>query len=189
MNIAQVDIKIDVTALRDKLIAHPELFGTHPNRIVAENSPHRESSDIWVRYGDYDKLGENVFIEEHDSVWYQVLNDIPEVVPIVFQLMSRVLGERLGGVLITKLPKGKKIYSHIDTIGWHPAYYQKFYIPISNKPGAVFGFEDDGEIAAKEGEAYWFRNDVPHWVNNDSDEDRIAMVVAIKPYSGDINDK
>ena len=173
---------IDVLGLQEKLINRPELFGAYQDRLVKEG-PHRESTDIWVRYGDYDKIGPSVFLEEHDSVWYPVLEDIPEAAEIAFKIMSIVNGERLGGVLITKLEPGKKVYPHIDTVGWHPNYYDKYYVPILNKEGAVFGFEGK-DVQGVEGEAYWFRNDVSHWVNNDSDTDRIAMVVCIKPFKG-----
>jgi aspartyl/asparaginyl beta-hydroxylase (cupin superfamily) len=97
--------------------------------------------------------------------------------------MTLVRGERLGGVLITKIPAGKKCYPHIDTNGWHPSYYNKYYIPVLNKKGAIFGFEGL-DIQGEEGSAYWFRNDIPHWVNNDSDSDRIALVVCVKPFKG-----
>ena len=185
-NVKKIDIDIDVLPLQKKLIDNPNFFGLISDRIDADSSsPHRESSDIWVRYGDiFGENGKNVLIEEHDSVWYPIIDDLQEVLPIAFKLMTKVHGERLGGVLITKLEKGKKVYPHVDTEGWHPGYYDKFYVPILNKDGAVFGFEDDGEINAKEGEAYWFRNDIPHWVNNNSDSDRIAMVVCIKPFRG-----
>jgi len=172
----------NVEIIKQHLIANPQLFGAYTNRLKA-SGPHRESTDIWVRYGDFDKYGEDVFMYEHDSVWYPVLLEIPTVADIAFNLMSLVHGERLGGVLITKIPLGGKIYSHIDTTGWHPNYYDKFYVPILNKEGAKFCFEDI-EIQGEEGSAYWFRNDVPHWVNNDSDSDRIAMVVCIKPFRG-----
>ena len=52
--------------------------------------------------------------------------------------------------------------------GWHAGYYDKFYIPIQNADGAVFAF-DDGVIAPKEGDVYWFDNSVPQWVENNSE--------------------
>jgi hypothetical protein len=45
----------------------------------------------------------------------------------------------------------------------------------------VFGFED-GIIAPKLGDVYWFRNDNPHWVENNSTRDRIAMIVCIRTH-------
>jgi quercetin dioxygenase-like cupin family protein len=134
-------------------------------------------SDIWVRYNDIKNLGEK-FNDEHDSVWYPVAKRIPEVFPIVFGIMSAVSGERLGGVLITKLPPGGKIERHTDH-GWHARYYDKYYVGIQT--GGVFGFED-GDIRSNEGDVYWFDNSIPHWVINDSDKDRVSLIVCIKRF-------
>ena len=131
----------NVEIIKQHLVANPQLFSKYVNRLKA-TGPHRDSDDIWVRYGDFDKYGDDVFVNEHDSVWYPVLLEIPTVADIAFELMSMVRGERLGGVLITKIPPGGKIYPHTDLDGWHPNYYDKFYVPILNKDGAVFGFDD-----------------------------------------------
>lgn len=178
----KVDIQVDVTALKDNLVANPELFGNIVARMTPENSPHRESSDIWVRYNNIDTYSEADDMEHlhepHNSVWYDVLNDIPEVLDTIREVFDKVQGETLGGVFITKLPPGKEIYPHIDG-GWHAGYYEKYYVPIQNKKGATFNFED-GIIDPEIGEVYHFRNDVMHWVKNDTDADRIAMIVCIK---------
>ena len=174
---------VDIKVLQDYLINHPEIFGKYDYRTVLDTSPHRDSTDIWVRYGDFDKHGLKIIPNEHDSVWFPVLLEIPTVAQIAFHLMLAVHGERLGGILITKVPPGGKIYRHTD-YGWHAAYYDKYYVPVLNKKGATFSFEDGTVIDGEEGSAYWFRNDIDHWVDNDTDSDRIAMIVCIKPFRG-----
>jgi aspartyl/asparaginyl beta-hydroxylase (cupin superfamily) len=119
------------------------------------------------------------FCDEHEPMWYPVSFEMPEVFPVVTELMERVQAKRLGGVLITRVPPGGRIDPHVDH-GWHAEYYDKYYVPILNNSGATFNFPD-GAIAPKDGEVYWFRNDVPHWVINDSQTDRIAMIVCIEP--------
>lgn len=176
-NFMQIAAGLDMLPLQLALQRQPHLWGQHGARKYAEGTPHGGMTDIWARYNHIDNLGPK-FNDEHDSVWYPVINDLPQVRPIVFGLMARVEGERLGGVLITKVQPGGKIASHVDS-GWHAGYYQKYYVAVKNHPGAVFGFED-GDIHAQTGDVYWFRNDVPHWVNNDSADDRIAMIVCIK---------
>ncbi len=173
---------IDIDALKNNLINHPELFGQYGQRKYADKSPHNGMTDIWVRYNDInpyiEKGSMEGFNDEHESSWYPVINDLPEIVPIVFDIMKLMKGERLGGVLITKLPAGEKIDRHEDH-SWHAHYYEKIYVPIQNENGAKFCF-DDGEINPEVGEAYWFNNNVPHWVINDSSIDRIAMIICIK---------
>ena len=178
----QISDCIDVQPLKKALETHEHLFGAHKERAEAYGSPHTGMSDIWIRYNAYENFDKNnpaAFCAEHDSVWYPSYYAVKDQIkPILFGLMTLCEGERLGGVLITKVPPGGKVDAHID-YGWHAGYYEKIYVPVKNAPGAVFGFPD-WDIHAKEGCAYWFRNDVMHWVNNDSDQDRIAMVVCIK---------
>ena len=171
---------LDVSSLAKKLKDQPELFGKRTLRSDRYESPHKQMSDIWVRYNDYANLEKDPasFNDEHESKWYPEAERIEEVFGIAEILMNLVEGTRLGGVLITKIPPDGEIKPHIDT-GWHAGFYEKFYVPIANKEGAVFGFID-GEIRPDIGDVYWFRNDVTHWVKNDSNEDRIALIVCIK---------
>lgn len=155
-----------------------EEWGENPQRGVP-GSPHEEMTDIWVRFNDpklCDKSGDLLsFIEEHESIW---LKSFTSVNRICKKLMKFTEGERLGGVLITKLPPGGKIHPHVDG-GWHAEYYDKYYVPIKNDKGARFCF-DDGFIEPEEGQVFAFRNDVTHWVENNSEQDRIAMIICIK---------
>lgn len=174
----RLPIRVDARALAAQLDAHPELWNQHTERLAAW-SPHAESSDIWLRYRDYAELTEPVrYIEPHVSVWYPTADILTEVRDISDQLMLHLGGERLGGILISRLEPGKKIKPHIDN-GWHASTYQKFYVAVRNRAGSVFGW-DSGDIHAQEGDVWWFRNDVPHWVNNDSDTVRYSLIVCIE---------
>jgi hypothetical protein len=172
----------DVEPIRQSLSEQPELFGLHRQRAQFYMSPHSGMSDIWVRYNDianYKSLEDmSTFNDRHESVWYPSASRINGLRSLIFKLMQHVEGERLGGILITKVPPGGSIAAHTDA-GWHAEYYSKFYVPIQNDPGARFCFTD-GVIEPNLGEIYWFDNSVVHWVENNSNKDRIAMIVCIK---------
>jgi hypothetical protein len=178
----KLPLHLDVHLLKKALEKNSDLFGKYPYRGEAPGSPHSEMTDIWVRYNDikpYLESGDfTEFANEHDSVWYDAYYRLPEVKKPIFDVMNAVNGERLGGVLITKLPPGGKITKHVDG-GWHAAYYDKYYVAIKNSYGAKFCFED-GVIDPREGDVYWFDNSKPHWVENNTDDDRIAMIICIK---------
>lgn len=178
---SRVTDSLNVLPLQASLLRQPELFGRRGARSCG---PHLSMTDIWVRFRRFEDLTErSAFVTEHDSVWYPEAEAIPEIKPILFDLMRLVEGERLGGVLITKLPPGGRIAPHVDT-GWHAGYYEKFFVPVQNEPGATFEWED-GVIAPRLGEVYWFRNDVSHWVENRSQADRISLIVCIRtPFRG-----
>jgi len=178
----KIDLTVDIEPLRESLNVHSDLFGQYRQRGLEPTSPHYQMRDIWVRFNDikpYLASGDFTgFSGEHDSVWYDCLEKIPEVLEPVFSVMAKVQGERLGGVLITKLLAGGEIKPHKDK-GWHASYYEKYYIPIKNKAGASFYFHD-GVIEPSDGEVYWFNNSNYHWVKNETDSERIAMIICIK---------
>lgn len=168
---------IDVKPISDALKAHPELWNQHTPRLNIY--AHSDISDIWVRYNDFANYKGNMveFNSEHDSVWYPSAYLLP-VMPVIFKLMADVQGERLGGVLITKIPAGKQVRPHIDH-GWHAGYYDKYAVQIESAEGQFFQFED-GKFHSEPGDIYQFDNSYTHWVTNDSTQDRITMIVCIK---------
>lgn len=171
-------INFDVSDIKKSLEYCDDLWDEHSLRRASPGSPHSEMTDIWARFGsvedgDYSQLG-----TPHSAVWYPCIDRIKGLKRVAFQLMALVNGEQLGGILITKLPSGAKIAPHIDQ-GWHAGFYEKFYLSINSPKGSYFGFED-GRIDAKEGDCYWFRNDVLHWVENPTDEERISIIICIK---------
>jgi hypothetical protein len=148
-----------------------------------EGSPHSEMTDIWVRYRDmavYEQTGDwAAFVSEpFEAVWYPVTERIPEIFPLVGDVVSATAATDVGAVFITKLPAGGKIDVHVDA-GWHADTYDKYYLAVSNPVGSVFAFED-GDIHAKDGDLWAFDNSVPHCVDNNSDKERIAMIVCVK---------
>jgi len=85
-------------------------------------------SDIWVRYNKLPEDGDySHFNDEHISTWYPAYYVLTSIKRITDELMILVDGERLGGVLITKLPPGGRIDPHTDS-GWHASYYDKFFV-------------------------------------------------------------
>lgn len=174
----KLDIKFNVEKIKS-FVVNCDLWDKYTQRRVAEGSPHSEMTDIWVRYKNPDECIKNgdwsAFTEKHNSEW---LEDLPDVKFMSKYLMNYLGGKQLGGILITKLPPGGKIQPHTDA-GWHAEYYDKYFVSIKNPKGARFHF-DDCHIEPEEGEVYAFRNDKNHWVENDSSEDRIAMIICIK---------
>lgn len=118
-------------------------------------------------------------VDAHESVNYPAMNEIPGVRNIVFGLMRQVEGERLGRVLITRLAPGKKIYPHIDG-GDHARYYKRYQIALQSLPGVVFRAGDE-QVNMRTGDIWWFQNAVEHQVINNSSDDRLALIVDIKP--------
>lgn len=158
---------------------HPELWNQHTARTADPDSPHHQVDDIWCRFAE---LSDGSAPEEHDSVWYPGILDALPVRPLVMPLFKFVDGERLGGILITRIPAGCSVRPHVDP-GWHARYYDKFAIQVQSAPGQRFCFEDQ-YLEPQPGDVYWFDNQYTHWVTNDTPYDRITLIAAIKIHKG-----
>lgn len=144
---------------------------------------HTGMSDIWVRYNSWKNYHGDItaFNGEHISVWYPEAHIIPAVFDLVWKVFKHVGGEKLGGVLITKIPPGGRVEPHIDS-GWHASYYEKFAVQLLGNDKQAFHFEGYS-LSAKPGELYTFDNSKTHWVTNDSDSDRMTLIICIRRHS------
>jgi quercetin dioxygenase-like cupin family protein len=180
-SVEQLGFILDVAPLRAQLDAHPELWGQQSARKMGA---HHQMTDIWARYRDPDvyraQYGDDMshFCDEHESVWLPPADLLPST-KIFGNWFARWGASDLGGVLLTKLAPGGVIDWHEDS-GWHAEVHNKFYVAVKNPKGAVFEWKDR-VVKAKDGEVYQFRNDIPHRVVNDSDEERIAMIICLRP--------
>lgn len=100
---------MDVSQAVAEIEAQPDVWNRHCLRTAGEGTPHKEIPDIWVRYNAWENFTGDpaAFNAEHEPSWYPVIEQLPAVRKIIFDVMHAVQGERLGGVLITKVPPGK----------------------------------------------------------------------------------
>jgi len=181
----KIGFGFNVMPLQVALRRQPRLFGKYKDRCL-DQSPHRESEDIWVRYNDYANVesvdtplnSEHPANGPHRPVWYPAYYQLPQLRDIVFNLMTMVEGEELGTILLVKLEPGKQIYPHTDA-GWSAEYYEKYFIPVQTSPGAMFNFPD-GAIHPELGCAYWFNNSILHSYTNNTNEDDIMLIITIR---------
>ena len=173
--IKTLDRKVPVQLLLRQLALAQQIWNYHSDRTKRSHSPHHDASDIWVRYNESGRIS----ALPHESAWYPHSAHIPAVREIVAHVMQLVRGERLGGVLITKIPAGGCVLPHIDE-GWHANYYTKYAVQLQSHPDQAFCFED-GQHKTVAGDVYQFDNSQLHWVTNNSPIDRITLIICIKP--------
>ncbi|MFS2027061.1 aspartyl/asparaginyl beta-hydroxylase domain-containing protein [Massilia sp. CT11-137] len=164
---------LNVEPIRAALAANPHLWDQHTARTASIDSPHHGLSDIWARFAPPGANGD----ADHDAIWYPAAECLP-LRELVYPLMAAVHGDRLGGVLITRIPPGAECKPHVDH-GWHARYYDKFAIQIAAAPGQAFCFEGEQLVTAP-GDLFWFDNSYLHWVTNPTTHERITLIVCIK---------
>lgn len=179
-NFMQVAQGIDTSMLLTQVLAQPQLWNKNPCRL-SKRGPHHETQDMFLRYRDetpFLQSGDwSTFTEEHIATWNQTIDYLPAARPLIFGLMSHVMGEVLGGVFLYKIEPGKQIYPHVDS-GWHPNFFDKFNVCLASNERTRFCYKDDSFLQAP-GDIHWFKNTVPHWVINHGATDHIVMTVCI----------
>ena len=171
---------LNVAPLVYQLARHPELWNQHTMRTEAYGTPHRKVDDIWARYNPWRNFTGDVkaFNAEHVSEWYPCVHFIPAAWSLARQVMRKVGGKVLGGVLLTRIPPGGEVRPHVDT-GWHAGHYEKYAVQVKGNKDQAFCFED-AELRPEPGDLYTFDNSKLHWVINDSGTERITLIVCIK---------
>ena len=141
---------------------------------------HSDVSDIWVRFCEWqDENSLEQFNKPHESVWYPIVDEIPELKEIVSEVVARAGDVDLGGVLITKIKPGGKVLPHKDA-GWHAEHYNvKHGVQLAGNDQQVFGFEDSC-LSPETGEVFRFDNSRIHWVLNNSEVERMTMIICMR---------
>jgi quercetin dioxygenase-like cupin family protein len=174
MNIELLGSGLNIAPIYWALQENPLLWNQHTARTEDKESPHHGLSDIWARFGPEERAEDG---QPHDSIWYPSA-DILGIKQICFDVMHAVHGVELGGVLITKIPAGKKVKPHNDP-GWHARRYEKYAVQITSAPGQKFCFDNE-ELETKPGDLFWFDNQHSHWVINPTEYERITMIICIR---------
>lgn len=185
-NMVDTGLTVDISEIYDlkkSLKKHPEIWNQHTLRTESPDSPHHGCDDIWVRFNDiknYDPNNPQAFHGEHESVWYK-----SEIFDYVFQIAIGLCCDikrqiSIGGVLITRIPAGGKVLRHNDAGRWHAEFYKdKYLIPIQANEKQTFNFDGESHVT-EVGHIYKFNNLEDHWVDNDSDEDRISLIICMR---------
>ena len=170
-------VGVDVLPLLHAIGRQPQLWNANTLRTKHPQSPHKAVDDIWLRFNEL-KPDLAEVVNDLDCVNYPAFAALPQARSMLFDLMRRVEGERLGRVLVTRLAPGQKIEPHAD-LGAPATYYDRYHITLQNSPGSIFRCGDEQAFMAI-GEVWWFDNTKVHEVVNNSGDDRITMIVDIR---------
>lgn len=179
---------IDPTKLLMQIKQNPDLWREDTFLRDYPQGPFGEIESIMLRFPEKRvfeqeeelekyKRGESCF-DQHESIDYPAYDTLTEARPLVMALMSYVGGERLGRVMINKIAQGGRIYPHEDTPE-HTEYYTRFHIVLQSSAGCFIRAGDE-QLEMRGGEVFWFNNKLDHEVVNNSNTERLSMVIDIK---------
>jgi len=169
----------DPAPLLNQLLRQPQLWKADTYLRDYPQGPFGDTETVFVRFppASVSEL-ERSSRDSHECVWMDGSIHLPAARPLIFDLMARVQGERLGRVMINKLRAGGRIYPHADTPA-HAAYWERYHFVLTALPGVDFRCGDE-HFALRPGLVFWFQNLLEHEVINNSADDRIHMICDIR---------
>lgn len=176
-NFLRIAEGVDVMPILNAIQAKPELWDENNLRTTHPLSPHQECHDIWCFFNVVPESLESV-VDDTRVIAYRAWKELPQLRPVIFDLMRRVEGTELGRVLITKLGPGKKIPPHIDQ-GAPVEYYSRYQLALQSLPGCVLQIEDE-RVNFRSGDVWRINNAREHAVVNNSADDRIVLIADIR---------
>ena len=89
-NFLRITTGVDVTRIHEALVRQPDLWNENTFRTTYSHTPHAEVDDIIIRYSSPEALNpkdtKNVQ-NDHGAVWYPAAERLPEIKPILLDLM------------------------------------------------------------------------------------------------------
>jgi Aspartyl/Asparaginyl beta-hydroxylase len=86
----------------------------------------------------------------------------------------------LSRVIIARLQPKSVIDEHVD-VGMYHVVRKRYHVVLKSTSGSAMNISGQ-DFLWKEGEVYWFNNNITHNARNDSDEWRIHIIFDIIPF-------
>lgn len=173
---------VDVMPLVLAIQARPALWNQNPFRTTYTGTPHRDADDILLRFSAPEKTADpdhlTGVLEDTEPVFYPAWRELPQVRPIVFDLMRRVEAVSLGRVIITRLRPGGRIAPHADVDGDYCTRDDgmRFHVVLQGLPGSLYHCGNE-TVTMLSGSVWWFQHREVHAVENNSCDDRLHLLV------------
>ena len=184
-NFYQVAANVDVVPLMMALNTKSHLWNQHRFRTTYNGTPHGDVDDVILRFSAPAKTADpnhlTDVLEDMAPVFYPAWQELPQVRPIVFDLMRRVEAHTLGRVIITRLRPGGRIAPHADTDGEYVARDDgmRFHVVLQGLPGSLYHCGPE-VVTMLTGTAWWFAHREVHSVENNSSSERVHLLVDVR---------
>ena len=172
---------LDTRPLVLALFDNAHLWNQHTQRTTMPGSPVAACDDIFLRFqpaADLALYGAIATDDAHECVWFPAAAALGAARVLIFEAMRLVQGERLGRVIITRLPAGADILPHMDADA-NSRYYHFYHLLLAGSDQTRFRCGDE-TVVMYPGELWLFDNLQEHELWNEGTEDRLSLIIAIK---------
>lgn len=173
---------IDVLPLLHSIQRKPFLWNQNRFRTTFPNTPHVDVDDIMLRFSDTEKCTttDNVIGDEF-PVFHMAWFHLPEVKPIILDLMRWTKAYQLDRVLISRVRPGGRILPHADNDGSYVNTDDRarYHVVLQGLPGSLYTTGNE-TVQMLTGEVWWFNAHEIHHIENNSADDRIHLLVDVR---------
>ncbi|MEX3972258.1 aspartyl/asparaginyl beta-hydroxylase domain-containing protein [Paraburkholderia caribensis] len=188
-NFLKIADGIATKSLLTSIYRQPDLWQADDFLRRFPQGPFGETDTIYLRFQDHVQCATDDEVELykqnklaghdlHECPWRPEVERLPEARAHILQLMSASGATRLGRCMINRIVPGGRIFPHADS-PWHAEYWDRYHIVLQSAPGNNFRCGDEN-VWMREGEVWWFQNAIEHEVVNNSDDDRIHLIVDLR---------
>lgn len=176
---------VQVDPIAGALVRQPELWNQESWRTTYRGTPHVDVDDILLRYAPREALGDLDRVADVQnsptSVWYPAASRLPQIKPVVLNLMRAIDAWALERLLVTRIRPGGRILPHSDAEGVYTnsGDIGRYHIVVQGLPGSLFKCGDD-TVQMMTGEVWWFNAHQVHEVLNNSADDRIHLIADMR---------
>lgn len=169
----------DVLPVLHQLQRQPELWKADTYLRDYPQGPFGDTETVFLRFppASVTEL-ERGDRDQHECVWMDGSIHLPAARKLIFDLMARTEGERIGRVMINKLKCGGRVFPHADT-PVHANYWDRYHVVLQSSPGCDFRCGDE-RVYMPPGQVWWFQNANEHEVTNNGSVERIHMIIDIR---------
>lgn len=173
---------VNVQPIVHQLARNPQLWNADPFRTTFPGTPHVDVDDILLRFSDTSKCTTTTHvIGDNQPIWLFAASILTSVKPVVLALMATVQAYELGRVIISRIKPGGQILAHADKDG---DYVQttdraRYHVVLQGLPGSNYTCGDE-TVCMRTGEIWWFNAHEVHSVVNNSQDDRLHLLVDVR---------
>ena len=169
----------DPTPLLHEITRQPELWKADTYLRDYPQGPFGDTDTIFLRFppASVTEL-ERGQKDPHECVWMDGCLHLPAARGLIFEIMHRTFGERLGRCMINRLKCGGRVFPHADT-PVHAQYWDRYHFVITSSPGCSFRCGDE-TVYMPPGQCWWFQNIHEHEVINNGSVERIHMICDVR---------
>ena len=169
---------VEIGPLLEEIRGNSDMWDADPTRTSL--APHRETRTIILRSHTEPASTDKAYRERFPGCWTYVGR--PTTVAHKFPLacafvegFARSVAGVLGRVALVSLQPHGTVYPHIDE-GNYYRVRSRYHLVLQSAAGSRLNTGGQG-ITMHEGELWWFNNRIMHDAHNNSDQERIHIII------------